>query len=191
MDLACDDVGDYSGWVRHARAFFPRCLARENIACDVDEVLWPDPTRRRDAQAHTAVADVTLNILCLLMKDQWSWLCTENIQKTIRLLFGTFIERWLDVGVAHLTSAPCWVIYLQVLQEAVWPGGMLPSHPQPERSCEEVEKTKEQCLDCLMQLLPGIHLIFCICDLLLEFLVPESSDESFQRCLLQSLVKDL
>lgn len=43
----------------------------------------------------TAVADVALNILCLLMKDQWSWLCTENIQKTIRLLFGTFIERWL------------------------------------------------------------------------------------------------
>lgn len=44
--------------------------------------------------ADTAVADVALNILCLLMKDQWSWLCTENIQKTIRLLFGTFIERW-------------------------------------------------------------------------------------------------
>lgn len=43
--------------------------------------------------ADTAVADVALNILCLLMKDQWSWLCTENIQKTIRLLFGTFIER--------------------------------------------------------------------------------------------------
>ncbi|XP_028323005.1 sorting nexin-19a [Gouania willdenowi] len=176
-------------------------------------------TSGKDQGTDTAVADVTLNILCLLMKDQWSWLCTENIQKTIRLLFGTFIERWLDVGVAHLTSAPCWVIYLQVLQEAVWPGGMLPSHPQPERSCEEVEKTKEQCLDCLMQLLPELvtdvlgsdkyrlsletvldsfqdhhinkHLIFCICDLLLEFLVPESSDESFQRCLLQSLVKDL
>lgn len=43
--------------------------------------------------ADTAAADVALNILCLLMKDQWSWLCTENIQKTIRLLFGTFIER--------------------------------------------------------------------------------------------------
>ncbi|KAJ8366532.1 hypothetical protein AAFF_G00350860 [Aldrovandia affinis] len=27
---------------------FPRCLARENIACDVDEVLWPDQDRRRD-----------------------------------------------------------------------------------------------------------------------------------------------
>lgn len=41
----------------------------------------------------TAVADAALNVLCLLMKDQWSWLCTENIQKAIRLLFGTFIEQ--------------------------------------------------------------------------------------------------
>ncbi|XP_008299338.1 sorting nexin-19-like [Stegastes partitus] len=166
----------------------------------------------------TAVADVALNILCLLMKDQWSWLCTENIQKTIRLLFGTFIERWLDVGVAHLTSAPCWVIYLQVLQEAVWPGGTLPTQPRPERNAAEREETKEQCLDCLMQLLPELitdmlgsekyrlsletmleslqdhqinkHLLYCICDLLLEFLIPESCDEAFQKSLLQSLAKD-
>uniref|UniRef100_A0A3Q3R2M9 Sorting nexin C-terminal domain-containing protein n=1 Tax=Monopterus albus TaxID=43700 RepID=A0A3Q3R2M9_MONAL len=67
----------------------------------------------------TVVADVALNILCLLMKDQWSWLCTENIQKTIRLLFGTFIERWLDLGAGHFTSDSCWVIYLQELQETV------------------------------------------------------------------------
>uniref|UniRef100_UPI0037E73D9D sorting nexin-19a n=1 Tax=Semicossyphus pulcher TaxID=241346 RepID=UPI0037E73D9D len=177
--------------------------------------------KKTSGKAHgtdTAVADVALNILCLLMKDQWSWLCTENIQKTIRLLFGTFIERWLDVGVARLTSAPCWVIYLQVLQEAVWPGGTLPAQPRPERSAAEREETKEECLDCLMQLLPELitdmlgsekyrlsletmleslqdhhinkHLIYCICDLLLEFLIPESCDESFQRSLLQSLAKD-
>ncbi|XP_051902518.1 sorting nexin-19-like isoform X2 [Hippocampus zosterae] len=168
--------------------------------------------------ADTAVADVALNILCLLMKDQWSWLCTENIQKAIRLIFGTFIERWMDVGVAHLTSAPCWVIYLQVLQEAVWPGGTLPAQPQPERSAAEREETKERCLECLLQLLPELvtdmlgsdkyrlsletvleslqdhhinkHLVYCICDLLLGFLIPESSDDSFQRRLLQSLCKD-
>ncbi|XP_057676663.1 sorting nexin-19a [Corythoichthys intestinalis] len=166
----------------------------------------------------TAVADVALNILCLLMKDQWRWLCTENIQKAIRLIFGTFIERWMDVGVTHLTSAPCWVIYLQVLQEAVWPGGTLPAQPQPERSPAEREETKERCLECLMQLLPELiadmlgsdkyrlsletmleslqdhhinkHLIYCICDLLLEFLIPESSDDSFQRSLLHNLCKD-
>uniref|UniRef100_A0A3Q3GPX4 Sorting nexin 19a n=1 Tax=Labrus bergylta TaxID=56723 RepID=A0A3Q3GPX4_9LABR len=177
------------------------------------------PTEELEGEAEdTAVADVALNILCLLMKDQWSWLCTENIQKTIRLLFGTFIERWLDVGVACLTSPPCWVIYLQVLQEAVWPGGTLPAQPRPERSAAEREETKEQCLDCLMQLLPELitdllgsekyrlsletmlesfqdhqinkHLIYCICDLLLEFLIPESCDEAFQRSLLQSLSKD-
>ncbi|GAA6080201.1 uncharacterized protein LOC117593511 [Tachysurus ichikawai] len=28
-----------------------RLERRENIACDVDDVLWPDPTRRRDAEA--------------------------------------------------------------------------------------------------------------------------------------------
>ncbi|KAF7667384.1 hypothetical protein LDENG_00066910 [Lucifuga dentata] len=167
----------------------------------------------------TAVADVALNILCILMKDQWSWLCTENIQQAIRLLFGTFIERWVDVGVAHLTSAPCWVIYLQVLQEAVWPGGMLPAQPWPERSATQKEETKERCLECLVQLLPELitdmlgtekyrrsletmlgslqdhhinkHLLYCICDLLLEFLVPESCEEAFQTSLLQSLTKDI
>ncbi|KAJ4938043.1 hypothetical protein JOQ06_002669 [Pogonophryne albipinna] len=48
MEEACDDVNvnAIQGWKRHSRRFFPRCLARENIAYDVDEVLWPD---RRDA----------------------------------------------------------------------------------------------------------------------------------------------
>lgn len=51
MEEACGDIDAASvqGWMRHSRRFFPRCLARDNIACDVDEVLWPDPARRRDA----------------------------------------------------------------------------------------------------------------------------------------------
>ncbi|MEQ2239472.1 hypothetical protein ILYODFUR_004778 [Ilyodon furcidens] len=40
-----------------------------------------------------SLAEVALNILCLLMKEQWSWLCSENIQRTVRLLFGTLINR--------------------------------------------------------------------------------------------------
>ncbi|XDV47331.1 hypothetical protein PO909_016999 [Leuciscus waleckii] len=45
MEEACGDieVGSIQGWIRHTRRYFPRCLAREDIACDVDEVLWPDP----------------------------------------------------------------------------------------------------------------------------------------------------
>ncbi len=51
MEEACDeiDVGAIQGWIRHSRRFFPRCLAREDIACDVDEALWPDPAVRQDA----------------------------------------------------------------------------------------------------------------------------------------------
>ncbi|XP_049331040.1 uncharacterized protein LOC125799111 [Astyanax mexicanus] len=50
MEEACDDIhtADCQGWIRHARRFFPRCLARENIAAEVDEVLWPDREQRRD-----------------------------------------------------------------------------------------------------------------------------------------------
>ncbi len=50
MEEACGDieVGSIQGWIRHTRQYFPRCLACEDIACDVDEDLWPDPNRRRD-----------------------------------------------------------------------------------------------------------------------------------------------
>ncbi|KAL7887553.1 hypothetical protein AOLI_G00052740 [Acnodon oligacanthus] len=48
---ACDeiDVGAIQGWIRHSKPFFPRCLEREDIACDVAEVLWPDPAVQQDA----------------------------------------------------------------------------------------------------------------------------------------------
>ncbi|KAI7800946.1 hypothetical protein IRJ41_015737 [Triplophysa rosa] len=52
MDAACEDItGDQCrGWLRHARHFFPRCIAKENIRCDVDENLWPDRLQRVDGQ---------------------------------------------------------------------------------------------------------------------------------------------
>ncbi|KAM4581429.1 uncharacterized protein PAE49_005983 isoform 1-T1 [Odontesthes bonariensis] len=50
MEQACGDIAvrSINGWIRHTRRYFPRCLAREDIACDVDEILWPDPNRRQD-----------------------------------------------------------------------------------------------------------------------------------------------
>ncbi|XP_036392418.1 sorting nexin-19-like [Megalops cyprinoides] len=169
----------------------------------------------KEPVAETALADVALDMLCLLIQDQWSWLCTENIQRTVRLLFGTLIDRWLDVGVANLTCRQYWVVYLRVLQEAVWPGGVLPAQPRPERSHAQREETRQQSLHCLMKLLPDVisdmlgsdryrqswqtalqslqdphinrHLVYCVCDLLLEFLIPESSAVDFQRALLSSL----
>lgn len=42
MDAACEDAGAEScqGWFRYAKGLFPWCLAKQNIACDVDAVLW-------------------------------------------------------------------------------------------------------------------------------------------------------
>ncbi|XP_038549740.1 uncharacterized protein LOC119883247 [Micropterus salmoides] len=39
MDDACNDItaDQCQAWIRYARRFFPRCLANENIHCDVDE----------------------------------------------------------------------------------------------------------------------------------------------------------
>ena len=50
MEEAYDQIehAAIQGCIRHSRRFFPRCLANDDIACDVDEILWPDPARRRD-----------------------------------------------------------------------------------------------------------------------------------------------
>jgi len=45
------------------------------------------------AGSETALADLALDVLRLLLMDHWSWLCTENIQKVFHLLFGTLIQR--------------------------------------------------------------------------------------------------
>lgn len=64
-------------------------------------------------------------------------------------------HRWLDVSVANLTSTGYWVMYLQVVQEAVWPGGALPTAPPTERSQQERDSTRQRALGCLMKILPG------------------------------------
>ncbi|KAL7890519.1 hypothetical protein AOLI_G00027770 [Acnodon oligacanthus] len=37
--MVSNALGAIQGWTRHSRRFFPPCLAREDAACDVDEVL--------------------------------------------------------------------------------------------------------------------------------------------------------
>ncbi len=67
MEDASADIAveAFQGWICHARPYFPRCLARENIACSVDEVLWPDPNRRRDAASFSLSLQYTVHSLCV------------------------------------------------------------------------------------------------------------------------------
>ncbi|XP_065508243.1 sorting nexin-19 isoform X2 [Caloenas nicobarica] len=108
-----------------------------------------------DSDSETALADLALDVLRLLLMDHWGWLCTENIQKVFHLLFGTLIQRWLEVQVVNLTCTQRWVQYLQLLQESIWPGGVLPAMPKPARTEEQKKATAEQALQSLMGILPS------------------------------------
>ncbi|NWI26367.1 SNX19 protein, partial [Sula dactylatra] len=161
-----------------------------------------------DSDSETALADLALDVLRLLLVDHWSWLCTENIQKVFHLLFGTLVQRWLEVQVVNLTCTQRWVQYLQLLQESIWPGGVLPAVPKRARTEEQKKAAAEQALQSLMEILPNViqeilgtskcqmswklvleslgqpvinrHLVFCLLDILLEFLVLKSSSDELE-----------
>uniref|UniRef100_A0A8C0B6L6 Sorting nexin-19 n=1 Tax=Buteo japonicus TaxID=224669 RepID=A0A8C0B6L6_9AVES len=166
------------------------------------------------ADSETALADVALDVLRLLLMDHWSWLCTENVQKVFHLLFGTLIQRWLEVQVVNLTCTQRWVQYLQLLQESIWPGGVLPAVPKPARTEEQKKAAAEQALQSLMGILPYViqeilgtskcrmswnlvleslgrpvinrHLVFCLLDILLEFLVLKGSSDELETAAVAS-----
>nr|XP_021153774.1 sorting nexin-19 isoform X1 [Columba livia] len=169
-----------------------------------EQEMHPDT----DSDSETALADLALDVLRLLLMDHWGWLCTENIQKIFHLLFGTLIQRWLEVQVVNLTCTQRWVQYLQLLQESIWPGGVLPAAPKPARTEEQKKATAEQALQSLMGILPNViqeilgtsqcqmswnlvleslghpainrHLVFCLLDILLEFLVLKGSSPELE-----------
>ncbi|XP_063799696.1 sorting nexin-19 [Pseudophryne corroboree] len=141
---------------------------------------------------------VALEVLWLAMREQWSWLCTDNMQKVTHLLCGSLIQRWLEVQVANFTCMERWVLYLRLLQQAIWPRGALRTQPRPARTQEQKDAAHDQALHSLMGILPDLvqemlgtekcqhvwqsvleslqhpqinrHLLYCIWDILLESL---------------------
>ncbi|XP_042332471.1 sorting nexin-19 isoform X2 [Sceloporus undulatus] len=66
-------------------------------ASDLDmkstEVAQMPGEGNREPESETLLADVALDILHLIMVDHWNWLCTENMQRVLHLLFGTLVQR--------------------------------------------------------------------------------------------------
>lgn len=173
---------------------------------DVSDAAAPaQDLSNSDPGSETELADTALDLLHLLLMEQWKWLYTENIQKVLHLIFGTLIQRWLEVQVANLTCPQCWVRYLRLLRESIWPGGVLPKYPRPVRTQEQKVAAEKQALQSLMGILPdtlvkilGVnkcqrnwslvleslqqplinrHLIYCLWDIILEFLDLSASVE--------------
>ncbi|XP_003223200.3 sorting nexin-19 isoform X1 [Anolis carolinensis] len=175
-------------------------------ALDLDTKLMEVPhvpvEGSNELESETLLADVALDLLHLVMVDHWSWLCTENMQRLLHLLFGTLIQRWLEVQVDNLTCTQRWVQYLRLLQESIWPGGILPLVPKPLRTEEQKAAAERQALQILMGILPELilevlgtskcrqswslvlesmqhpiinrHMVYCLADILLEFLITDS-----------------
>ncbi|NWI91128.1 SNX19 protein, partial [Pitta sordida] len=178
---------------------------KESSLEDLDGLDTPQQGADVDSESETPLADLALDVLRLVLVDHWSWMCTENFQKVFNLLFGTLVQRWLEVQMFNLTCTQRWIQYLQLLQESIWPGGVLPAVPKPPRTEEQKKATAEQALQSLMGILPSTiqeilgtdkcrmswtlvleslsqpvinrHLVFCLLDILLEFLVLKGSSE--------------
>nr|XP_006122350.1 sorting nexin-19 [Pelodiscus sinensis] len=175
-------------------------------------------SQKDDTGSETPLADTALDLLHLLMVDHWSWLCTENMQKVLHLLFGSLIQRWLEVQVANLTCTQRWVQYLRLLQESIWPGGVLPAVPKPVRTQAQKEAAAQQALQSLMGILPDLileilgtsrcqlrwnlvleslqqpiinrHLVYRLSDVLLEFLILNNSGEDPRTAAVASSVSN-
>ncbi|XP_062949844.1 sorting nexin-19 isoform X2 [Cynocephalus volans] len=181
-------------------------IPRENVdSCLSDAAMPAQDLSNSDPGTETELADTALDLLLLLLTEQWKWLCTKNMQKFLRVIFGTLVQRWLEVQVANLTCPQRWVQYLRLLQESIWPGGVLPKFPRPVRTQEQKVATKKQALQSLMGVLPDFvveilgvnkcqlswglvleslqqplinrHLIYCLGDIILEFLDLSASVE--------------
>ncbi|KAM5222728.1 sorting nexin-19 isoform 2-T4 [Hipposideros larvatus] len=69
-----------------------------------------------DPGTETELADTALDLLLLLLMEQWRWLCTENMQRVLHLIFGTLIQSpFYPVGLfARKTeeNIGCWQLFL-------------------------------------------------------------------------------
>ncbi|XP_066221347.1 sorting nexin-19 isoform X2 [Saccopteryx leptura] len=184
---------------------YPECVPKGVDSDFSDAAMLAQGPSSRDLGTETELADTALDLLLLLLMEQWRWLCTENMQKILHLLFGTLIQRWLEVQVANLTCPQHWVQYLRLLRESIWPGGVLLKHPRPVRTQEQKAAAERQALQSLMGVLPAVvveilgasrcqlswslvleslqqprinrHLIYCLWDIILEFLDLSASVE--------------
>ncbi|EDL25329.1 sorting nexin 19, isoform CRA_b [Mus musculus] len=171
----------------------------------LDKAVVAQELNKSGPGTETELADTAFDLILLLLMEQWKWLCTESMQKFLHIIFGTLVQRWLEVQVANLTCPQRWAQYLHLLRESIWPGGVLPKFPRPGRTQAQKAATEKQALQSLMDLLPDFlveilgvnkcrlswslvlesfqqplinrHLIYCLGDIILELLDLSASVE--------------
>ncbi len=93
MNAACEDIAaDHCSVVRHSRRFFPRCMAMENIRCDVDENLWPDQQERQVVHQDFIFHGCFFAFLCMCGNIR-NMKCTVIGQARFQFTCNTFVQK--------------------------------------------------------------------------------------------------
>ncbi|XP_020040251.1 sorting nexin-19 isoform X3 [Castor canadensis] len=75
----------------------PKQIPKEYVDhCLSDTAVLDQDLDSSDPGTETELADTALDLILLLLMEQWKWLCTENMQKFLRLIFGTLVQRFFS-----------------------------------------------------------------------------------------------
>jgi len=82
--------------------------------------------------------------------------------------------RCVQSGIDDITSDDAWALYLDELNEAIWPNGKLREETKKPRSEIEKSETRKVAVQALMDAFPGT----CTCKLTKKWLIVKSSRSS-------------
>ena len=66
-----------------------------------------------------------------------------------------FTQRHIQSGIDDITSDECWALYLDKLNEAIWPGGKLREDADKPKTEIEKARTRKEAAQALMNAFPG------------------------------------
>ena len=95
----------------------------------------------------------------------------RNILVSFCLILFT---RCVQSGIDDITSDDAWALYLDELNEAIWPNGKLREETKKPRSEIEKSQTRKVAVQGLMDAFPGT----CTCKLTKKYLIVKSSRSS-------------
>ncbi|PFX34399.1 uncharacterized protein LOC111325244 [Stylophora pistillata] len=105
------------------------------------------------------LSDTILTLLCELLKEHRSWLTIDRVQQAFMASLGGLFEWKIQSGIDDITTDDSWALYLNKLNEAIWPGGKLLDGLETPKSELEKSKTRKEAVHALMNAFPGFIML--------------------------------
>ncbi|XP_048199585.1 sorting nexin-19 isoform X5 [Perognathus longimembris pacificus] len=99
---------------------YPEPVPREPVdGCSSATPVPSQNPNNSDTGTETELADTAFDLILLLLMEHWKWLCTENMQKFLRLIFGSLVQRcwgWNSGRPYTCWACPIFYLYLDFIQ---------------------------------------------------------------------------